>query len=150
MPVSFSSNTNVTSSIIFQYANDVEAEINARISKKYSLPLAVDVPVLTAISTRETIYRLAVQRMLIQFPPAQQGRHPLAVQHTDDQKLIMAISEGELQLVDSTGAVLSTDTTQMEVYSTTKDYVPTMHEGRWTDMIQDPAKLDDIEADRGL
>lgn len=147
---SIGSVSNITSAIVAQYAGDVEAEINARISKRYVLPLAVDCPILTAIATREAIFRTLVQRALIQFPAVQQGAHPLQLQHKDDQALLEKLANGEMQLVDSSGAVLAADTTQLQVYSTTKGYVPTFHEGALEDMVQDPNKLDDILADRGL
>lgn len=142
--------SNITSAIFAQFASDVEAEINARISSRYVLPLTVECPILTAIATREAIYRTVVQRALVQFPPAQQGQHPLQIQHSDDQKLLKALADGDIQLVTSSGGVVAVDTTQMEIYSTTKDYLPTFHEGALTDMIQDQNKLDDILTDRDL
>lgn len=145
-----SSVSNITSGIVAQYATDVEAEIDAIISKRYVLPLTATCPILVAIATRESIYRLAVQRSLVQFPPAQQGKAPLQVQHEDDQKLLDKIANGAIQLVGSDGTVIAVDTTQMEIYSTTKDYLPTFHEGDWGDMDVDQDKLDDIESDRGL
>ena len=145
-----SSVSNISSGVIHQYAGTVEAEINAKISKRYSLPLTADCPILTAIATRETIYRIAVQRQLVQFPPAQQGQHPMLMQHKDDQELLKQIMDGELQLVTASNAVVAADITQLEIYSTTKGYVPTFHEGSWGDQIQDESKLDDIVADRGL
>ncbi len=57
-----SSVSNINSAVISQYATDVEAEIDSLISKRYVLPLTVTCPILTAIATRETIYRIAVQR----------------------------------------------------------------------------------------
>lgn len=142
--------SNLTSAIVMHFGGTVEAEINAKISKRYVIPLAVECPLLTAIATREAIYRIAVQRALVHFPPAQQGVHPMQLQHKDDQELIAAIVGGDIQLLDSSGAVIATDLAQIEVYSTTKDYTPTFHEGAWSDMIQDPDKLDDILADRDL
>lgn len=147
---SISSVSNINSAIIAQYAGDVEAEINALVSKRYTLPLTVEVPILIAIATREAIYRIAVQRALVQFPPAQQGQHPMQVQHKDDQALLTKIADGDIQLIDSLGAVIAVDATQLEIYSTTKNYVPTFHEGSWVDTVQDQDKLDDIDADRDL
>ena len=163
LPVSYSSVTRVTSAfplvntvtaitsaIIAQFIGDVEAEINGRISNKYPLPLTVECPILTAIATREAIYRIAVQRALIQFPPAQQGQHPMQVQHRDDQKLLDLIAAGSIKLVDSSGSQIPADITQVEIFSTTMNYIPTFHEGSWTDMVVDPNKIDDIEAERDL
>ena len=142
--------SNISSGVVAQFAGDVEAEINGRISTRYALPLTVECPILTAIATREAIYRIAVQRALVQFPPAQQGAHPMQVQHRDDQKLLDLIASGSIKLVDSSGAQILADVTQAEIYSTTKDYLPTFHEGDWGDTIQDPDKLDDIQTDRDL
>lgn len=142
--------TAITSAVTAQYAGDVEAELNARIAGRYALPLTVECPILTAIATREAIYRIVVQRALIQFPPAQQGQHPLQVQHKDDQALIESIVKGVIKLVDSSGAQLSVDLTNAEVYSTTMGYNPTMHEGEFLDMAVDQNKLADIESERNL
>lgn len=140
--------SNNTSAVIAQYAGQVEAEINAKIGSRYTLPLTVECPLLTAVATREAIFRIMVQRMQIQFPPAHQAQHPLQLQHKDDQKLLELIMEGALKLVDASGAQISVETVNMEVWSTTKDYNPTMHEGAWGDSVQDSDKLDDIESDR--
>lgn len=145
-----SSVANITSGVICQFAGDVEAEINAVISKRYALPLTVDCPILIAVATRETIYRIAVQRALVQFPPAQQGQHPMQVQHKADQDLLKKLAEGDMQLVDSSGAVITADTTQMQIFSTTMNYQPTFHEGPMTDQIQDEDKVDAMLDDRGL
>lgn len=145
-----SSVSNITSAVICQVMDDVEAEVDAKISKRYVLPLTVTCPILTAIVTRETIYRIAVERGLVQFPPAQQGKAPLQVMHEADQKMLTAIVEGELQLISSSKVAVAENTTDIEVFSTTMGYQPTMHEGRWTDMVQDPSKLDDILSDRDL
>ena len=140
----------LTSAGIALYIGTVEAEINARIGKRYVLPLAVDCPILTAIATRESIFRVAVQRGLIQFPPAQQGRAPLAVAHAEDQKMLDRIAEGEVELVNSSGAIIAASTSDLLVASTTKGYKPTFHEGQFTDMVQDQSQIDATLADRGL
>ena len=145
-----SSVANITSGVIAQYADDAEAEIDARISKRYTLPLGVTCPILSAIATREAIYSIATQRGLVLFPPAQQGRAPLYQRHLDDQKLLEAIADGSIQLVTSSGAVVAADLSQMEIYSTTMDYVPTFSEGSQMDQIQDEIKLDDDLSNRGL
>lgn len=145
-----SSVSNINSAIVAQYAGDVEAQINAVISKRYALPLTVESPILIAIATREAIYRICVQRALIHFPPAQQGQHPMQAQHKEDQDLLKQIADGAIQLVDASGAAVSFDTSQIEVFSTTKNYQPTFHEGPWTDQVQDPDKIRDALSERDL
>lgn len=150
---SISSVSALTSAVVHAYMGKVEAEINAKISKRYALPIVGECPILSAISERETIYRIAVQRQLVNFPPAQQGRHPLQTQHIDDQKLLEDIALGKVQLFTVTSAgvfssVVPADTSQIEVYSTTMNQNPTFHEGGWYDQVQDTEKLDDIIDDR--
>lgn len=143
-----SSITAITSGIVCQFITDTEAEVNARIAKRYSVPVPGTPPLLVAITERETRYRILVQRGLIQFPAAQQGQHPLQVQHKDDQSLLDKIAEGEISLVASGGGLVDPNTSNLEIWSSTKDYNPTFHEGSWGDQVQDTNKLDDIETDR--
>ena len=145
-----SSVSNITSAVVAQYAGDVEARINAMISKRYHLPLAVECPLLIAVATRESIYAIALGRALVQFPPAQQGQHPLQVQHKDDKDVLEKLMKGDIQLVDSSGGVLAADTTQLQIFSTTMNYFPTFHEGEMEDQIQDPSKIDDLLSARDL
>jgi phage gp36-like protein len=147
-----SSVTAITSAVIHDlYAEPVEAEIDGIISKRYSLPLSVTCPILVGIATRETIYRLALERMLTHFPAAQDGKHTLQVTHENDRKMLSAIAEGTIQLISSSGEVVAPDLTESgEIWSTTKDYLPTFHEGDTGDWVRDQSKLDDIEADRDL
>jgi hypothetical protein len=64
--------------------------------------------------------------------------------------LLEQIANGEVQLITNSGAVIEPDLTQLEIWSTTMDYNPTMHEGEITDMVQDESKLEDILNDRDL
>lgn len=140
----------ISSGVVCQFIDDVEGEINAKIAKRYDLPIVGTCPILVAIATRETIYRITVQRALITFPPAQQGQHPMQIQHKEDQALIAAIADGEIELVTTSGAVIGVDEGQVLVYSNTQNYNPTMTEGNILDEVVDPNKLSDILSDRGF
>lgn len=141
-------NTGLSSVVVLGFIDQVEAEINARVAKKYTLPFTNGCPILAAIATREAIFRIAIERGLVHFPPAAQGRAPLAVQHDMDQKLLKEIADGSVSLLDNSLAVIATDITQIEIYSTTMNQNPTFHEGPWTDQVQDEDKLDAITAAR--
>lgn len=136
----------INSAIIHQFAGDAESEINAKIGKRYQLPLTVVCPLLTTIATRETIYGLTVDRLLAQFPPAQQGKLPRQVRHEQDQKMLDDIMNGKIGLVDSSGQAITANTDQIEVISNTMNYVPTMDEGPVLEWETDPYKLADIAA----
>jgi hypothetical protein len=150
-------NTGLTSDVVRGFIFQVEAEINFKISKKYVLPLPVECPILNVIATRESIYRIAVERGLMRPSAPGAGKSPLLLQHEMDQQMLKDISDGVYNLVGDTevlsGAiidipVIETDLTQSEVFATTMNHNPTFHEGGWLDQVQDTDKLDDIDAAR--
>ena len=144
----------ITSSVVHQtYMGPVEALINSKVGKKYALPIVGFCPVLSQLSMRESVYRIVVGRALVTFPPAQQGRHPLQIQHTDDLKLLddIAAGDAELFIVNSDGSFSSlvpADLTQAEIFSNTMNFNPTFTEGPWYDQVQDTDKLDSLLGER--
>jgi phage gp36-like protein len=149
-------NTGLTSDVVRGFIQQVEAEINFKLSKKYILPLSVNAPILNVIATRESIYRIAVERGLLRSSPAGAGKQPLETQHEADQKLLEQIADGTYNLVGgpldgssssvaSLGGslpIIETDLTQSEVFSTTMNANSTFHEGGWLDQVQDTDKLE--------
>ncbi len=148
--------TGCNSDVVRGFIQQVEAEINFKLSKKYALPLSMNVPILNVIATRESIYRIAVERGLLKGSAPGAGKPPLESQHEMDQKLLEQIADGTYNLVGgpldgssssvaSLGGVLpviETDLTQSEVYSSTMNANPTFHEGGWMDQVQDTDKID--------
>lgn len=139
-----SSVTNLASAGTCQVAGDVQGEINGYIAKRYALPLTIESALLTALATNETVYRIVAQRQLIQFPPVQQGRHPLQQLHIDYLKTLEGIRDGEIELVGVDGEVVETNLSVLEVWSNTKEYRHTMDEGPVEEQSQDTQMLDDI------
>lgn len=138
--------TGLNSATVLAFIDQVENEVNAKVSNRYALPFANGCPILGTIALREAIFRIAIQRGLVHFPPAIQGKAPLAVQHEMDQKLLEQIMEGEFNLLDNSLAVIAVSTTERgEIYSTTMNQNPTFHEGSIYDTVQDTDKLDAIE-----
>ena len=86
----------------------------------------------------------------MQFPPAQQGRSPLQVAHAEDEQTLKDIAEGKVEIFDSSGAIVAANTADLPIWSTTLGYLPTFHEGPWTDQVQDPDQIDQVLADRDL
>lgn len=139
----------LNSAVVLGFINQVENELNAAVAGRYSLPFSNGCPILATLALRETIFRLAIQRGLVHFPPSVQGKSPLMVQHEMDQALLQKIVDGKYTLADNSLAVISPSLTERgEIFSTTMNYNPTFHEGARLDQVQDTDKLDDIEADR--
>lgn len=138
--------TGLNSAVVVGFIDQVEAEINAKVSAKYALPFSNGCPIVATLALREAIFRIGIQRGLVHFPPAVQGRAPLAVQHEMDQKLLDQIATGKMNLLDNSLAVIGVSTTERgEIYSTTMNYNPTFHEGSQYDQVRDTDKLDAIE-----
>lgn len=141
--------TALTSAVISQaFIGGVEAEINGKISKRYSLPLALPAPLLSAIALRESIYRISMSRLMSSVPSAQTGRATVTILHEADQKLLEEIANGDVQLLDNSMQVIAADIGQTEIYSTTMNFNPTFHEGPWVNQVQDWDKLDAILDER--
>ena len=141
--------TGLNSATVLSFIDQVENELNAKLSNRYSLPFSNGCPIVATLALRESIFRIAIGRGLVHFPPATQGRAPLAVQHDMDQKMLDAIVEGKYNLVDNSLAVIAPSLTERgEIFSTTMNLNPTFHEGTWNDQVQDLEKLDVIESER--
>lgn len=105
-------------------------------------------PVLHAIATRETIYRVSTSRLLMTFPSAQAGKLGMQVLHDEDMKMLDMIGAGDLPLLDALDQIIDPSLNAIEIFSTTMDYHPTFHEGARLDQVQDEDKLNDIINDR--
>ena len=141
--------TGLNSAVVLGFIDQVENEINAKIASRYDLPITVTCPILATLALRESIFRIAIGRGLVHFPPAVQGKAPLAVQHDMDQKLLKDIVEGGMDLLSSSLAAITPKTTGTgEFFSTTMDYNATFHEGDRLEQVRDTDKLLDIRNDR--
>ena len=142
--------TTLASAGIANYIGGVEARINGFLAKRYKLPLTIDSPLLTMIATREAIYRVAVERGLVQFPPAQQGKAPPQDAPAEAEATPAELAPGKIELLDPSGAIVAASTTDLLIFSTTKGYNPTFHEGRFVDMVQDKDQIEAALAARQL
>lgn len=135
----------VTSELLAHYAGRAEAEINARIGFRYSLPLGVDVPILTALATDLGLYYALSRKPLV---GSQSKADPWLERFKEARDLLKEITEGKIELLDSDGGVLSQRTDNVQFHSTTMDYLPTFFEGGVPeDWQQDPDKTtDDLDA----
>ena len=124
--------TALTSGLVAQaYAGPVQAYILGKVAKLYPPPSLFPSlpPVLHAIATRETIYRLSLSRLVMTFPSVQAGKLSLQVLHDEDMKLLESIAAGDMPLLTASDQLLDPSLSAVEIYSTTMNYHPTFHEG---------------------
>lgn len=141
--------TSINSATIAEYIGQTDSIINGYLARRYSLPLTVVPPMIQALSTREAVYSLVAQRGLVQFPPPQQGRHPMQQMHLDDLELLKGIGEGQITLTNSDGSLITLNTGMIPSHNN-MDYVPTMDMGPVTLQRVDPQLLEDIQANKGI
>ena len=134
--------TTLTSAHLYGYAEQAESLINAKIARLYSLPLTAPAKIdpIWKIATTVGIYYTLVQRL---FTQERLNSSPWPDRYKEDMALLDQIATGEIPLVDGSGTIVGGRTDVAEVWSTTKDYEPTFHEGPWSLQIQDEDKIED-------
>lgn len=131
----------MTDSVLLLHAGAAENYINAKISKRYSLPFTQSVPLLETLATDLAIYRVITGRIVVN------KEHPWFSRYKDALGVLDEIAEGSLPLITNSGEELAgRSDSSMQVWSNTKGYTPTHWEGDWSLHKQDPDKLED-EAD---
>lgn len=139
--------TTLSSAHLATFAGEAEAEINANIAQKYALPISQDVPMLTTLATDLAIYNTLAKRV---FTAERLAGSPWTDRYKEAQTKLQRLAEGDLLLVTSSGTVIAGRTDIAEVFSTTKNYLPTMHEGPWPYQQQDVDKIQDTLDDRNF
>ena len=137
----------LTNSSLLFYAGAAEALINAKISKKYTLPIVDSIPLLETLATDLAIYNVLSARISLRTDA---GNHPWFQRFKNAIDILDDIANGSLTLINSAGTVLVAATNTDAMYSTTMDYVPTT--GEIPDSLQgpDPNKVQDSLDKRNL
>lgn len=142
--------TNITSATIFEYIEGVNNEIDLMLSKRYTLPLSNFCPVLGGVATRMAVCDLLTIRGMAQWDGDAKVANPFYARLREARKQLEQIRDGEAQLLDSSGQVVAERTDIVGAWSNTMGSNPTMHEGEFTDMIEDPNKIQTLLDEREL
>lgn len=137
----------ITSEQIAHFIGEAEAYINASIAHRYTVPVKKDVPLLTQIATDLAIYRM-LSRKVLKIPRA--SDEEWLDRYKESVSVLQQVARGEITLIDTSGNVLEQRTDVLPLDSNNRTYLPTFHEGDWTDMVQDEDKIDDTLDERGL
>src|SRR6266850_1531279 len=119
------SSANVTSAQLANFAGGAEAQINATIVQKYTLPITGDIGILTTLATEIAIYKVLSQRL---FSAERLATSPWPDRYRDSLATLDRIAAGELLLVTTSGQIVAGRLDTAEIYYTTKDCVPTFWE----------------------
>lgn len=135
----------ITSANIVKHASAAESEINAKIARRYSIPISGTVPILETLATDMAVYRILTGRAIIK------EEHPWFSRYKDANKILDSIMSGTTLLITNSGDVISARSDElsgMQPWSNRKDYHPTHWEGPWTHHVQDEDKIDDESDER--
>jgi phage gp36-like protein len=127
---------------------DAEAMIDSYLAKYYTTPVSVasvTFPVLTAISTDITIYRILSHRV---FTQEKLKNSVWPDRFKEAIKWLEGVADGSVTLVASDGSIAPDIDTNVEMWSNTRAYIPTMSELDEEYSRVDTQKTDDLEADR--
>ena len=134
--------------IVSGFISPAEGEINARLSRRYTVPITGSTPILEGIADDLATYRILSRRVFTQ-DQLKDSVWPLRFKEAQD--LLKEIADGTIELVDSGGAVIAQRTDIAQAATNNMNYNPTFHEGgSWLDQIKDPDKVDDLLDERDL
>lgn len=147
--------SNISSATVYEFVQAATDEIDQALSKRYTLPPystqgSASVPVLQTIATRISALDLMTLRALAQWTADQDTKSPFYSRLKEARSMLNDIRDGKAQLLDSSGAVIPERVDIVGAWSDTMGTLPTMHEGSFTDMVQDQNKIDTLLDERDL
>lgn len=129
-----------SSQILTAFIEPVEGEINARLARRYSVPLTDAIPMLEGIADDMAVYRCL--RRIFSQDQLKDSVWPNAFKESMDK--LIEVAKGEVLLVNSGGSIIAQRGTIARAQSNTQGYQPTFHEGgSWMDQIKDQDRTDD-------
>ena len=136
------SKTNVTSSELLVFGAQAQTIVNAKIGKRYALPLTNVVPLLETITTDIALYRFLSLRV---FTQESKNKSEWPEKYKETMGLLDDIADGTMPLITNSGSLLSQSETSNEAWSNTMDYAPSMTDDNTLNQIDDIDKLNDIK-----
>lgn len=135
--------TTVTSAQLNVFLRDAEAEVDAKLAKRYATPVSGSPPILNNISATLALGRVLTMRVFTGGALDDSDWPDKFVE--DARDLLDALADGSATIVTSAGSEVAGRTDVSEMWSSTKGYQPTNTErGPLRDSI-DPDKVDDLD-----
>ena len=138
------SSTTITSAHVAHAIGMAQGVMNGTLAKKYTLPLTVEVPMLTAICTDLAGYRI-LRRLFTQEKQNRSDWVEAIREYAESQ--LQLIMDGKVELFTASGAILDRSLAE-EAWSSTMDYIPTFADLDAIEQRVDPDKLDDLRRER--
>lgn len=142
LPAAVVSVTTITSATLAHFLGEAQAEVDAALAKRYSLPLGAQVPFLTALTLDLAGYRLITRRLVggVQGDAIKE----LADRYDSARQRLKDLEAGAMSLVTAQGSPVLPDKRAYGVWGSHTSYDPTFDEDAWAAQSADPDKLDAI------
>ena len=134
--------TSVTDGQINFYISQAEAELNGRLSVRYTLPFSVTPALVEALSTEYALIKIMDRFFSAEAPTKYDWKE---VRRRELKELIGKVAEGSMLLVGSDSAALSQRTDINGITSSTTNYTPTFNHLDASQQVIDTDRLDDEE-----
>jgi len=141
------SKSSITSAEMYTFAGRAESLMRSKLARRYTLPFSETYEPLETIATDIALYFLLTRRV---FTQERENNSEGPDRFKEGMEQLDQIAEGGLSLVDSGGAVVAERTDDIEMWSSTSGYEPTMTEDSQSNQLIDPDKIDDIQDERDL
>ncbi len=134
--------------VLSVFIDAAEAEMNARLARRYTVPVPGTIPLLQAIADDISVYRALSRRL---FTQDQLKDSIWPDRFKESLETLDELASGKVLLVDDSGAVVSTLGTVASAKTNVEAFLPTFHEGgTWLDQVKDPDKVDELLDERDL
>lgn len=145
LPTQVSSSTSVTSARVSFLIDQAESVINGKLAKAYEIPV-VGSKLLETLATDMASYRL----LRSQFTQQRRNESEWPDSFKEASETVDKIAKGEIDLVNSTGTLITRIDETGGVWTNNINYNPTMDEGDDSLQFRDPDKLRNIYDDKDL
>lgn len=134
--------------ILSAFAEPAEAEMNARLSRSYEVPITGTIPLLQAIADDLTVYRILSRRV---FTQDQLKNSVWPDKFKESMETLNEVAAGKVLLVNSAGTLIGTRATVAAAATNVDLYQPTFHDGGgWLDQVKSGDKTTDEEDARNI
>lgn len=147
-PYLVSSAANVSSAALAQFISDAQSVVNSKIAARFSLPLTVESPLLTQLTTELAIIDLCRKRIMFHFSKEDLSKAGILSRHKEVMDALTDLAEGKTELLTDAGSLVAS--ANREFWSTTLGYQPTFYEGDQHLTKIDQDKLDNEYSDRDI
>lgn len=140
--------SNVNSAAIALFLSDAQAQVNAKVARRFALPITVEAPLLTQLTTELAIIDLCRKRIMFHFGKEDLSKAGILTRYDEVMKALDNLAEGKTELVSDVGSLVAV--ANREFWSTTLRRNPTFYEGDQHLQYQDKDKIEDQYSDRGI